>query len=136
MLCTTLGIRHWRAWEWGTRVWASEETCVLESLSWSLPPFPNSGPIEKLTLNVGEFIGESFLGYAGPGPSSHTAPGLPRVCVSLHQSSAVWVLSCVVRGVKSSQWLVYMWPLLDENPLQSRLQGGIWLSKILTQCSK
>lgn len=89
-------------------VWASEESCVLESLSWTLPPFTNSDPIEKPTLHVGEFIGESFLRHAGPGPvftySSWSSQG-----VSVHQSSAVWVLSPCHEGCEElSVTCVYM----------------------------
>lgn len=56
------------------------------------------------------------------------------VALSLHRSSAVWVLSRVNRAVKSSQWLVYMQPLPDQNTLQSRVQEGIWHLKVPTQC--
>lgn len=76
----------------GMGVWASEGTCVLESLSGSSPPDTNSSPIEKPTLHVEKFTGESFLGYAGPGLVFPGCVPAPELC-SLS----------TVRGVKSSQ---------------------------------
>lgn len=87
--------------------WPSEGTCVLESLSWSLPLFPNSVPIEKPTLHVGQVTGESLLGHAGPGRlhiQLLVFPGcvpVPELCslgtVPCHQGCDELSVACVVR---------------------------------------